>query len=57
MRLTIITLAAILPVTAHALDRPGPVTLDQSARACANPYDHIRSIQLLKQDMHALVAF
>ena len=58
MRTSLLALIAVLsPLSAFAIDQSGPVILSRNTTVCRNPYDFIRSVELLKQDPVAWVKF
>lgn len=57
MKTALLALAALIPLGAFALDRPGPVVLDTDITVCSNPYDHVRSMGFVRDDPMAWVRF
>lgn len=58
MKTALLALAASLtPLSALAIDRPGPVTLDTEITVCRDPYDHVRSTEFVKTDPMAWLRF
>lgn len=49
--------AALIPLGALALDRPGPVVLETDITVCRSPYDHVRSMTFVRDDPLAWVRF
>ncbi len=58
MKTSLLALIAILvPVNGFAIERPGPVVLENDVTVCSDPYDHIRAIEFVKHDPMAWVRF